>query len=97
VPRDFGVIIPDGAGRIKKYVEKPTTLHLVSMGVYVFQPQGLIFIQPGKYLDFPDLVKLLLQAGHAVHYQPFSGYRLDSGRHEDYAQAAAEFEKIKVF
>jgi NDP-mannose synthase len=94
---DLGVIIPDGAGRILDYVEKPTTTHLVSMGVYVFQPQVLAFIPPGKYLDFPDLVKLLLQAGHGVYYQPFEGYWLDIGRHEDYAQAAAEFENIKVF
>ena len=94
---DLGVIIPDGNDRIKDYVEKPTTSHLVSMGVYIFEPEVLDFVQPDKYLDFPDLVKLLLQAGHAVYYQPFSGYWLDIGRHEDYAQAAADFEKIKVF
>ena len=94
---DLGVIIPDGNDRIKDYVEKPTTSHLVSMGVYIFEPEVLDFVQPDKYLDFPDLVKLLLQAGHAVHYQPFSGYWLDIGRHEDYAQAAADFENIKVF
>jgi NDP-mannose synthase len=94
---DLGVIIPDGDCRIKDYIEKPTSTHLVSMGVYIFEPQVMDFIQPGEYLDFPDLVKLLLQAGHAVHYQTFSGYWLDIGRHEDYAKAAAEFENIKVF
>ncbi len=92
---DLGVIIPDGDCRIKDYVEKPTSTHLVSMGIYIFAPQVMDFIQPGKYLDFPDLVKILLQAGHAVHYHNFSGYWLDIGRHEDYAQAAAEFEQIK--
>jgi NDP-sugar pyrophosphorylase family protein len=94
---DLGIIVPDGNNCVKDYVEKPTTSHLVSMGVYIFEPQVLDFIQPGTYLDFPDLVKLLLQAGHAVHYQPFSGYWLDIGRHEDYAQAATDFEKVKVF
>jgi NDP-sugar pyrophosphorylase family protein len=94
---DLGVIIPDGDCRIKDYIEKPTSTHLVSMGIYIFEPQVMDFIQPGEYLDFPDLVKLLLQAGHAVHYQTFSGYWLDIGRHEDYAKAAAEFENIKGF
>jgi NDP-sugar pyrophosphorylase family protein len=94
---DLGVIIPDGDCCIKDYVEKPTSTHLVSMGIYIFEPKVMDFIQPGEYLDFPDLVKLLLQAGHAVHYHTFSGYWLDIGMHEDYAKAAAEFESIKVF
>jgi NDP-sugar pyrophosphorylase family protein len=94
---DLGVIIPDGDCRIKDYIEKPTSTHLVSMGIYIFEPEVMDFIQPGEYLDFPDLVKLLLQAGHAVNYKTFSGYWLDIGRHEDYATAAAEFENIKVF
>ena len=94
---DLGVIIPDGDCRVKDYQEKPTSTHLVSMGVYIFEPQVMDFIRPGEYLDFPDLVKLLLQAGHTVYYQTFSGYWLDIGRHEDYAKAATEFENIKVF
>jgi NDP-sugar pyrophosphorylase family protein len=94
---DLGVIIPDGDCGIKDYVEKPTSTHLVSMGVYIFEPQVMEFIHAGAYLDFPDLVKLLLQAGHAVNYRTFSGYWLDIGMHEDYAKAAAEFETIKVF
>jgi NDP-mannose synthase len=88
---DLGVIIPDGDRRIKDYVEKPTTSHLVSMGVYVFEPQVLAFIQGRGYLDFPDLVKLLLQAGLPVNFYPFTGYWLDIGRHDDYAQASDEF------
>lgn len=92
---DLGVIVPDGDYRIKDYIEKPTSTHLVSMGIYIFEPQVMDFIQPGAYLDFPDLVKLLLQAGHAVHYQNFSGYWLDIGRHEDYAQAAEEFNTLQ--
>ncbi len=88
---DLGVIIKDGGRRIKDYVEKPTTKHLVSMGVYVFEPQVLEFIKGHDYLDFPDLVKLLLQADLPVNFYPFTGYWLDIGRHEDYAQASAKF------
>lgn len=89
---DLGVIIKDGQGRIRDYVEKPTTTHLVSMGIYVFEPQVLEFIPEGSYLDFPDLVKRLLAAERPVCYYPFSGYWLDIGRYEDYHQATEEFE-----
>jgi NDP-sugar pyrophosphorylase family protein len=88
---DLGVIIKDGRRRIKDYVEKPTTKHLVSMGVYVFEPQVLEFIKGHGYLDFPDLVKLLLKADLPVNFYPFTGYWLDIGRHEDYARASEEF------
>jgi len=92
---DFGIIVGDGQGRIQDYVEKPTTTHLVSMGIYLFEPQVLDYIRGRDYLDFPDLVKLLLKDGQPVNYYPFTGYWLDIGRHDDYAQAAAEFEGMK--
>lgn len=93
---DLGVIIKDGGCRIKDYVEKPTISHLVSMGVYVFEPQVLEFINGRDYLDFPDLVKHLLHAGQIVNYYPFDGYWLDIGRHEDYARASEEFDQLKL-
>lgn len=89
---DLGVIIKDGHGRIKDYLEKPTSSHLVSMGVYVFEPQVLDFINGPTYLDFPDLMKRLLSAEKPVSYYSFSGYWLDIGRHEDYHRANQEFE-----
>ncbi|MDP3012591.1 MAG: sugar phosphate nucleotidyltransferase, partial [Candidatus Subteraquimicrobiales bacterium] len=91
---DLGVIVGDSHNRIKDYIEKPTHSYLVSMGVYVFEPEILQFISGKGYLDFPDLVKLLLDAGLPVYYYPFSGYWLDIGRHEDYAKAANEFSEI---
>jgi NDP-sugar pyrophosphorylase family protein len=91
---DFGVIVRDGNNLIKDYLEKPTSRYLVSMGIYVFEPQVLTFIQPNQYLDFPELVKLLLQANVPVHYYNFTGYWLDIGRHEDYAAACTEIEAV---
>jgi len=88
---DLGVIIKDGHGRIKDYLEKPTSTHLVSMGVYVFEPQVLEFINGFVYLDFPDLMKRLLAAEKPLGYYTFSGYWLDIGRYEDYHRANQEF------
>ncbi len=92
---DLGVIVPNGDGVIQDYLEKPINKYLVSMGIYVFEPKVLNFINGKDCLDFPDLVKILLNNGLPVHYKKFNGYWLDIGRHDDYAQAAQEFDSLK--
>jgi NDP-mannose synthase len=91
---DLGVIIKKGGKRIKDYVEKPTRKFLVSMGVYIFEPQILEFLNGRGYIDFPDLIKLLLKADLPVNFYPFQGYWLDIGRHDDYAKAQADYENF---
>lgn len=92
---DVGVIVSDGHGHIKDYLEKPSHRYLVSMGIYIFEPKVLEFLSGEGYLDFPDLVKRLLKADLSVCFYPFSGYWLDIGRHEDYSKAAEEFEQLR--
>lgn len=91
---DLGVINADGDHRVQAYTEKPTVSHMVSMGVYVFEPAILSYIRGNGYLDFPDLVNILLREGQQVSYLPHDGYWLDIGRHDDYAQAAEQFETL---
>jgi NDP-mannose synthase len=91
---DLGVIIPNGDHRIKEYLEKPKSTHLVSMGIYIFEPQVLEFIEPETYLDFPDLIRTLLTQDLPVNHYLFQGYWLDIGRHEDYQKASEEFERL---
>ena len=92
---DLGVIDADSNGIITGYTEKPEKSHMVSMGVYVFEPDIKKYIEPDAYLDFPDLVHRLLANGEKVVGYPFDGYWLDIGRQEDYAKAQEEFEKMK--
>ena len=92
---DLGVIVVDGQNSIRDYIEKPTQSYLVSMGIYIFEPKVLEFLSGKGYMDFPDLVKRLIGADLPVCYYPFSGYRLDIGRHEDYYKAAEEFERLR--
>ena len=89
---DFGVIESDNNGRITDIVEKPSYDYQVSMGIYMFDAAILHYIETGKYFDFPNLIKLLIARGEKVCAFPFSGYWLDMGRHDDYAQAVEEFE-----
>ena len=69
---------------------------MVSMGIYVFEPAVLAYISRGKYLDFPDLVKILINAGEKVVGFPFEGYWQDLGRPEDYENAAIDFENMRA-
>lgn len=92
---DFGVIQLNGGQTIIGYTEKPSFEYLVSMGVYVFDPRVLAYISPGQYLDFPDLVHILIGARQKVVGYRFNGYWQDLGRPDDYAQAADDFETMR--
>ena len=92
---DLGILEMDEDFQLKQYVEKPTLRYDVSMGIYVFEPEILSFIEPNAYLDFPDLVLTLMKAGRKVIGFPFDGYWLDIGRHDDYVRAQEEFEDLK--
>jgi NDP-mannose synthase len=92
---DFGVIETDPAGRVTGYVEKPTTELLVSMGVNILSPSALDVMQPAERVDIPQLVLRLLERDRFVRSERFNGYWLDIGRHDDFAQAQAEFESMR--
>lgn len=92
---DLGVIQFNDANQVVGYIEKPTYELQVSMGIYVFEPRVLDFIAPNQYLDFPDLVLRMLDAGEFVVGYPFDGYWQDLGRADDYEQAVQEFESIR--
>jgi len=88
---DFGVIETHDGLEVAAYLEKPTQQYLVSMGIYVFEPAVLPFIQAGKKLDFPDLVQRLLQAQAKLALYPSADFWLDIGRPDDYHQAIEVF------
>jgi NDP-mannose synthase len=93
---DFGVVQWDLESRINGYIEKPTYDYCVSMGMYIFEPRVLSFIPRGEYLDFPDLVKKLINAGEKVVGYQYDGYWQDLGRPDDYESATQDFEKMRV-
>ncbi|WP_207791844.1 nucleotidyltransferase family protein [Siccirubricoccus phaeus] len=84
---DLGVLKLDAEGDVVDYLEKPQHNYPVSMGIYVYEPRVLKYIEPGKYLDFPDLVLKLLRAGEKVHAHRTECLWLDIGRPDDYARA----------
>ena len=92
---DLGILEFNKESNVTKYIEKPTYHYFVSMGVYVFSPRVLQYIERDKYLDFPDLVQILLNKGEKVYAFQNDAYWLDIGRQEDYQQAIEGFESQK--
>jgi NDP-mannose synthase len=91
---DYGVIHNEGS-RIVRYEEKPVMDFLVSTGVYVFEPGVLKYIEPGAYLDFPNLVNMLLENGETVGCYPFDGTWFDLGRVEDFQKVHELWDELK--
>lgn len=87
VRMELGVIDIADDGTVRDYHEKPETSHQVSMGVYVYEPRVLDYIEPGAYLDFPALVLRLLERGERVAAYRTDCLWLDIGRPDDYARA----------
>ena len=93
---DLGVIQMGGDNRVAGYIEKPSYDYMVSMGIYVFEPCVIDYIQAGRYLDFPDLVHLLLGQQQKICGYAFDGYWQDLGNASDYEQATQDFEHMRA-
>jgi NDP-sugar pyrophosphorylase family protein len=95
VPISLGVLKLDDSGNIIDYIEKPTITYKVSMGIYILNRKILDHIEKGKYLDFPVLIKQLIEENEKVVGYDFTGYWMDIGRHEDYSKVLEEFNSIR--
>jgi NDP-sugar pyrophosphorylase family protein len=92
---DYGVIFSDDNNEIIGYDEKPILNYQVSMGVYAFNSSILKYVRKNEYLDFPNLVEILITSGEKVIQFPYNGYWLDIGCHADYEKAVDDFVRMK--
>ncbi len=81
--------------QVSGYIEKPSMNFLVSMGMYIFEPEILDFIPKGEYFDFPDLVNTLLRANEKVACFPYDGYWRDLGNPDEFLAANEDFESMR--
>jgi NDP-mannose synthase len=91
---DYGVLISNTAGMLCSFKEKPRTNYEVSMGIYMANREIIDYIPDTPY-GFDNLMHDLLADKRDVKVEQFSGYWLDIGRPDDYAQAIDEFENMK--
>jgi NDP-sugar pyrophosphorylase family protein len=87
---------PADVTHLTDYLEKPRIDYQVSMGVYCFSPEVIAYIEPGRRLDFPDLILRLVERGRTVRAWPSTDYWLDIGRHDDYELAQDEFDRMRA-
>lgn len=91
---DFGVVELDAEMRMTAYLEKPSYDHLVSMGIYVLNSaQVRPFLRQDSYLDMPDLVRQMRDAGGDIRAFRSECFWLDIGRPDDFSYAQELYEK----
>lgn len=88
VTQEFGVADLDENARVVRLREKPSTEHLLVMGVYVLNKDGVRrHLTPNERLDMPDLLTGMLTADQRVNGYESDCLWLDIGRPDDYARA----------
>lgn len=91
---DFGVLELDAEMRMTAYLEKPSYHHLVSMGIYVLNStKARPFLLQDTYLDMPNLVCQMREAGSDIRAFRSECFWLDIGRPDDFAYAQELYEK----
>lgn len=91
-PLEYGVVITDSDGRIRRFLEKPgwgeVFSDTVNTGIYVLEPEVLNYFDKGQVFDFSkDLFPLLLGKGVPMYGYVATGYWSDIGNLEQYRQA----------
>ena len=87
----LGYIEHDECNVITNYIEKPVHQYDVSMGIYLLEPDTLRYIEKGKSLNIPDLVKNLIAHNLKTIGYHTDCYWLDMGKPEDYNKVNEDF------
>ncbi len=101
-PLEYGVVVTDGSGHIRQFLEKPSWSEVISdtinTGIYVLEPEVLRHCPPGQPFDFShDLFPMLLADGDPLYgYVPTGGYWTDVGTIEEYMRASFDALERKV-
>ena len=100
-PIEFGVVITDESGRIKRFLEKPSTSEIfsdtVNTGAYILEPEVLEYLPENQESDFSkELFPLLLERGEPMYGYVASGYWCDVGHLDAYREAQYDVLNRKV-
>jgi len=101
-PLEYGVVITDGTGHIRQFLEKPSWSEVISdtinTGIYVLEPEVLARCPAGRPYDFSqELFPGLLADGQPIYgYVPAGGYWTDVGTIEEYMRACFDVLENKV-
>jgi len=91
-PLEYGVVITDADAKIQRFVEKPGPSEVfsdtVNTGIYILEPEVLLYVILGREQDFSnDLFPLLLLRNEPIYGYVADGYWCDVGSLSVYRQA----------
>jgi mannose-1-phosphate guanylyltransferase/phosphomannomutase len=100
-PIEFGVVITDEEGHIRRFLEKPSTGEVfsdtVNTGIYVLEPEVLEYLPENTESDFSkDLFPLLLEKNEPIYGYIARGYWCDVGHLDAYREAQYDALRRKV-
>jgi mannose-1-phosphate guanylyltransferase/phosphomannomutase len=91
-PLEYGVVITETNGKIKRFLEKPGWSEVfsdqVNTGIYILEPEVLDYIPSATFYDFSkNLFPLLLSNKKPLFGTKLSGYWCDIGNLDSYLSA----------
>src|SRR4051794_15770312 len=91
-PLEFGIVVTDEAGRIERFLEKPSWgqafSDTINTGIYVIEPEVMRHVPDDRPFDFSkELFPLLLEMGRPIYGYVCEGYWQDIGNLDQYRQA----------
>ena len=94
-PLRYGLVVPDAAGSVRCFIEKPpwerVVTNLVNTGIYVIEPRAMELVPAGESFDFASgLFPLLLERGEQIHGAVMPGYWCDIGTPRAYFQCCLD-------
>ena len=103
VPLEYGVVVTEEDGKIRRFLEKPSWSEVfsntVNTGIYILEPEVLSYFKKGEMFDFSkDLFPLLMKNGINLYGFESKNYWCDIGDIPSYIQAHADIldRKVKV-
>ncbi|HHX25392.1 MAG TPA: NTP transferase domain-containing protein [Firmicutes bacterium] len=100
-PLEYGIVVFDEEGRIRRFLEKPSWGQVfsdtVNTGIYVLEPEVLDYIDPGRPVDFSqDVFPKLLHEGERLFGFVTTDYWCDVGNLQQYREAQIDAVTGKV-
>ncbi|MDR2644986.1 MAG: NTP transferase domain-containing protein [Endomicrobium sp.] len=88
-PLQFGVVITNKAGKIERFLEKPSWGEVfsdtINTGIYILEPEIFKYIPEDEFFDFSkDLYPLFLREKKELYGYISAGYWKDIGNHDEY-------------
>lgn len=102
-PLEYGVVVTDDDGYVKRFLEKPGWAELISdtvnTGIYVLEPEALDLIPEDTFYDFSnDLFPAMMANDLAIYSCIAEGYWCDVGNITEYQRATSDllYGKVKL-